>query len=430
MFGKTKMTKQHKHITQKDFQRYLENQMTDKERFEFERFLQHNPFEAEALEGFEGYPASNLDGDIQSLSERLQHKTKQRNYRLWVGAASILLVVSLGFLFFWQVPDIIKKQVADVQVKEIIEPLTEEPLEVVNEFPAAEKEQVNSKTKQAQILEPMPHETAEMIQPKTILPKAEKVVLKEDKQLISDELAGLKSQKVAQNPPIRIRGISTLQRQKKNAFSAVSKDQTIKVVSGKVVSTEDNEPLPGVYIGLKGIAGGTVTDKEGQFKLALIGDTNKILVASLVGMETTEFELLSDSENTIKMDPSQLALDEVVAVGYASKRQKDVTGSISTVELKDGKAFPNGGFKEFKVYLEEKCVLPSGLKAKKTAVKLQFLINEIGEIDSIIGVNSPDSILFEKAKEIILLGPEWHPEIKNRQPVASKVMVRLKFKNE
>ena len=55
-------------------------------------------------------------------------------------------------------------------------------------------------------------------------------------------------------------------------------------VTGKVVSSDDGYGLPGVTIQVKGTSAGTVTDMDGNYKLA--ADNNGTLVFSFVGYKT------------------------------------------------------------------------------------------------------------------------------------------------
>ena len=65
-------------------------------------------------------------------------------------------------------------------------------------------------------------------------------------------------------------------------------------VSGVVISGEDNLPLPGVSIILKGTTSGTVTDVDGAFKLSVNSDQD-VLVFSFVGFLTQELPVGTQS---------------------------------------------------------------------------------------------------------------------------------------
>jgi len=98
------------------------------------------------------------------------------------------------------------------------------------------------------------------------------------------------------------------------------------VVTGKVVN-ENEEPLPGVSVTLKGKTTGTTTDANGSFTLS--APENATLVISYVGYASQE--LTVSPEMQIKLVPSPKVMDQVVVVGYGSQRKKDITGAVSTV---------------------------------------------------------------------------------------------------
>ena len=53
-------------------------------------------------------------------------------------------------------------------------------------------------------------------------------------------------------------------------------------VTGKIVASENNEPLPGVSVVLKGIGKGTTTDVNGEFTI-IVPNNKAVLVFSFVG---------------------------------------------------------------------------------------------------------------------------------------------------
>lgn len=63
-----------------------------------------------------------------------------------------------------------------------------------------------------------------------------------------------------------------------------------RTLTGKVVSTEDNSPLPGVSIGIKGTSQGTTTDLDGNYQLN-VEDNQNTLVFSFVGYISQEIEI-------------------------------------------------------------------------------------------------------------------------------------------
>ncbi|WP_374759341.1 SusC/RagA family TonB-linked outer membrane protein [Dyadobacter fanqingshengii] len=112
-----------------------------------------------------------------------------------------------------------------------------------------------------------------------------------------------------------------------------------KTVSGKITSSEDNTPIPGVSVVLKGSRSGTNTDVEGQFKID-VPDNGAVLVFSSVGFITQEVPVGARSIIDIKLDADMKALTEVVVVGYGSQKKSQTTGAISSVSAKQISEMP------------------------------------------------------------------------------------------
>ncbi len=69
-------------------------------------------------------------------------------------------------------------------------------------------------------------------------------------------------------------------------------------VKGTVLD-EENMPLPGVNVVLKGSSNGTVTDLDGNFEFPNKLDVNDILVFSYIGYDTKEYKVQESNTETI-----------------------------------------------------------------------------------------------------------------------------------
>ncbi|EPR67250.1 TonB-dependent receptor [Cyclobacterium qasimii M12-11B] len=103
-------------------------------------------------------------------------------------------------------------------------------------------------------------------------------------------------------------------------------------ISGKVVSVEDNEPLPGVSILVKGTSRGTVTNMDGEFSVqAASGD---VLTVSFIGFTTQEVNVNGGQTSyEILLESTMGDLGEVVVVGYGSQRKADITSAVSVINM-------------------------------------------------------------------------------------------------
>lgn len=105
-----------------------------------------------------------------------------------------------------------------------------------------------------------------------------------------------------------------------------------RTVTGKVTASEDNSPLPGVNVVLKGTATGTVTDISGNYRLS-IPQSGGTLIFSFIGLQTQEIEIGERSVVDVSMAPDVQQLGEVVVTGLGVEREKRALG-YSVQEVK------------------------------------------------------------------------------------------------
>lgn len=103
-------------------------------------------------------------------------------------------------------------------------------------------------------------------------------------------------------------------------------------VSGQVVD-ENNNPLPGVNIVVKGSAKGTTTDAHGKYNIE-VADGSTVLLFSFIGYITKEVTVAAQSVINITMDPDVNTLAEIVVIGYGTQKKGSVTGAVSSVDSK------------------------------------------------------------------------------------------------
>lgn len=107
-----------------------------------------------------------------------------------------------------------------------------------------------------------------------------------------------------------------------------------RTVTGKVTSSEDNQPAPGVNVIVPGTSKGTSTDAEGVYSIELAsGETT--LSFSFVGFKTQTIEVGQRDVIDVVLEVDATELDEVVVVGYGTQRKSDLTGSIGSVRGAD-----------------------------------------------------------------------------------------------
>ena len=115
-----------------------------------------------------------------------------------------------------------------------------------------------------------------------------------------------------------------------------------KTVTGKVVNTNDQLPVVGATVQVKGVDGGTKTGEDGSFSIN-VADENATLVISSVGFGQVELSLSGKTAlGTISLSSSSTNLNEVVVTGYTAQRKKDITGSVAVVNVDNMKTQPTG----------------------------------------------------------------------------------------
>ena len=114
-----------------------------------------------------------------------------------------------------------------------------------------------------------------------------------------------------------------------------------RTVSGTVTDVESGETLPGVNILIKNTNIGTVTDIDGTFNLN-VSDEGAVLVFSFVGFESQEVSVNNRQNFAINLVPEQSDLDEVVVIGYGTRKKTSVTSSISKLENQNLDQLPVG----------------------------------------------------------------------------------------
>ncbi|TWI83126.1 iron complex outermembrane receptor protein [Lacibacter cauensis] len=114
-------------------------------------------------------------------------------------------------------------------------------------------------------------------------------------------------------------------------FVAFATAQT-KTVTGKVTDSK-GEGVPSATVAVKGTKVSTTTGPDGSFSLSA-PTSAKTLVISSVGFGTKEVSI-TDGPMAVTLETQNAALNEVVVIGYGTRKVKDLTGSVSNITTKD-----------------------------------------------------------------------------------------------
>ncbi len=106
------------------------------------------------------------------------------------------------------------------------------------------------------------------------------------------------------------------------------------MITGKVA--DENGPLPGTNVTIKGTTRGTVTDMDGVFSLS--ATPTDTLVFSYIGYYTQSVAVGNKKSINVLLRADNADLDEVVIVGYGSMKKSDLTGATTTVTVNENVA--------------------------------------------------------------------------------------------
>lgn len=107
----------------------------------------------------------------------------------------------------------------------------------------------------------------------------------------------------------------------------LAQDITIR---GQVTSSDDNTPLPGVSVQVKGTTRGISTDGQGRYQLT--APSGGRLVFSFIGYLAKEVAISNQTTINVTLAGDSQQLSEVVVTGYGTQTRQEATGSIATVK--------------------------------------------------------------------------------------------------
>ncbi|WP_405606787.1 carboxypeptidase-like regulatory domain-containing protein [Polaribacter sp. Asnod1-A03] len=96
------------------------------------------------------------------------------------------------------------------------------------------------------------------------------------------------------------------------------------------ISDEENAPLPGVSIRIKGTTYGTETDFDGYYTLKI--KKGDVLIFSYLGYKTHEITIKKQTNVDVSLKEDSATLDEVVVVGYGTQKRKKSKNALTALQ--------------------------------------------------------------------------------------------------
>jgi hypothetical protein len=401
-----------------DFLRYRSGEMNDLEKNAFEKRLQRDPFAEEAMEGFSEISADEAASDLRRLEKQIKSRVSKKSrmiyYRI-AASVAVLMILSSVFIVIEKIKP--SQQISDLSGEKSLVEITEPKAIAIPAPEVAIKEDrsggVLSTREKAARQEEMPAISKKQdIEIQSSDKNIEGIAKKSEgnsKTMVKDmELNAAEKMAVARAAPVTSKPVAGI------------------TVRGKIISADDNLPLPGATVRLEGSDKAVLTDKNGNFSIEVPSDTSQKFIAEYIGMEPKEFSAKSNKETEVKMASDIASLSEVVVVGYGtnikSGRMEDETSGYLPPS-------PVIGRNNFNKYIENNIRKPSILAyGKRAVVVLSFEIKSTGVVDSINIIRSPDKVYSDEAIRLIREGPAWKPASSNGVNIDDDVRLRIVFK--
>ena len=106
----------------------------------------------------------------------------------------------------------------------------------------------------------------------------------------------------------------------------------VKTVKGLVIAANENLPLPGVSVVIKGTSIGVQTDFDGNFSIDANGED--VLVFSYIGFASQEIAVGNQEVINVYLNEEASLLDEVVVTGYGKQTRSTLTTSVAKLDTR------------------------------------------------------------------------------------------------
>jgi TonB-linked SusC/RagA family outer membrane protein len=153
-------------------------------------------------------------------------------------------------------------------------------------------------------------------------------------------------------------------------------------ITGKV--TSEDGPIPGVSIRVKGST--TVAQSNADGSYTINAANGSVLVFSYIGYVTAERTVGTAKTINVSLKTDAQGLDDVVVVGYGTQRKGNLTGAVSTIDVKktlEGRPIADVGRALQGAASGLSVTVPSGEIGSDPVIKIR------GQLASIAGGSSP-----------------------------------------
>lgn len=468
--------KTYRYLSEQELKDYLEGRLVPAEQYDVERQSLDSDFDGEAMEGWEENDTALLSDDLNLMRVRLAAKTESGSVTWMKVAAAVALLVVAGYGAWFAIDHVgstesslaVKQdeeapvladttvfsegEAADEDLMEMVVEELEDENATAEEKPIqeaeAEQRTVSTAEKKPQIA--LAEQSQNTLKPAAIeeevatndeeialaeVPEIETISMDDvDEMVETNDLALETRPEVTNALQGKLAGVTT-QNQAGAVERSASAAQTrnAKMLRGVVTGKEDQMPIPGVTVKVKGTAIGAVTNIDGEY-LIEVPEEGGTLLFSFIGYKPEEQAIGNQEVINVELGADLVALEEVVVTGYGAQKKENVTGAVTTIEVDEyeieyREAQPVEGDKAYKTYIELSMTYPQAARENnvKGTVRLQISISKTGDITDVEVKSGLGFGCDEEAVRLVEQGPKWQPAIRNDQPIDSKVTYRIKF---
>ncbi len=338
---------------------YIQSKRHGKEANQLEREAMNDPFLQDAIEGFDSVQGNHLD-IIEQLERRVERKSDRKTlfirYSVLSIAATVALILGISLLFRQQeaitpVADVITVGADSDSIKT----RTSIPAIASNETKLKKSEEKSIKGNDKQVYsinnevdEEMSVEMNDADGSTVVVEELDEMVISAPVKSAEINSAGSASVIIDNKPTIAGTAVTTIQG-KPNVIHGKVLDETGQPLIGANVHLKDNK-----YIG-------TVTDMDGNFYLKTPTEKVGSLEVGYIGYQSKTIPVISDSA-IVQLEPSSLALNEVVTTGYAKRSllqpkantaiNNELSGKVAGISTESTYKKPVFGVTEFRKYVK------------------------------------------------------------------------------
>ena len=439
-----------------DIQKYLEGKLSPTEMHAMEKAALEDPFLADAIEVMQGTGNDAYNKGAEELKVRLEKRIRQKEnkglilgFKSWQRMAAAIIILIGGVTVIYNYTYTLsgrsnKNKVAVQKEKTVVDSVipgnsnseiatdsiavgavaiddkkTERPKSISRErtdLPSVRKEEhpeeVKSESEKKQAVVASAAKMAPVADHEAN--KRADIIIKADSGKANANIAGAAP-------------VNSLQGKVAGVVISKSTSSNNRLIQGKVVDN-NNQPISGATVTLKGKKTGTSTDANGEFKLnSNSRDTITKVVVNYIGYETADVALNNNTTNNkVKLQPNNSLLNDVVVIGYGVKKDDDdyVEPNFDRKEKEPSyKAEPTIGWGKYNDYINGHKKINTADSLIKGNEIISFIVDSSNQLSSFKIKKSLSPTHDVEAIRLVKEGPTWKLLRKKK----AKITLAIKF---